>query len=83
MIIEFFVTAIAAFGTLTIIAYLKQFEDAIAELQKSGDVLLCPACHIPHHTDKDCQTIKQRLTKLKKYYNRKRRATFGYTKRSK
>ena len=83
MIIEFLLTSIAAFGTLTIIAYLKQFEDGIAELYQQHNLLYCPTCHYTHQYETECQTIKGGLTKLKKYYTRKRRATFGYTKRSK
>ncbi|NDK55669.1 hypothetical protein [Pontibacter fetidus] len=83
MIIEFLLTSIAAFGTLTIIAYLKQFEDGIAELHQQHNLLYCPACHFTHQSETECRNPESKLTKLKKYYTRKRRATFGYTKRSK
>lgn len=77
MIITFILTLIAIFGTLAIVAYLKQMEDGMAELQEQSDALTCPVCHIPHHKSED-KKLYRRIKLTTRYYSRKRKAIGKY-----
>jgi hypothetical protein len=50
MIITSILTLIGLCGTLAIIAYLRQVEDAMAELQEELQTPFCPVCQKPHET---------------------------------
>ena len=83
MIITSILTLIGLCGTLTIIAYLRQVEDAMAELQEQLDVPVCPVCHIAHHPHEDKKMHTSSLRGIRSYYKRKRRvATRIYSARS-
>ncbi|WP_299700226.1 hypothetical protein [uncultured Pontibacter sp.] len=74
MIITSILTLIGLCGTLAIIAYLRQVEDAMAEVQEQLEVPVCPVCHIAHlpHEDKKMHTSS--LRGIKSYCKRQRRA---------
>ncbi|MDX5418891.1 MAG: hypothetical protein LPK09_06725 [Hymenobacteraceae bacterium] len=73
MIITSILTFVALFGTLVIVAYLRQVEDAMAELEAQPDTPVCPVCHISHHSHEDSK-MHSNLRGIKFYYKSKRRA---------
>ncbi len=72
MVITYIFALIGAFGTLTIIAYLRQLEDGLAELQNEMDITMCPVCHIPHSAN-GLHHKHKNTKKFSKYYTRKRK----------
>ena len=82
MIITFILSLIGIFGTLTILAYLRQVEDKMPELLRQMEEPECQVCHLPHRRSKK---MKHSLGKIKRYYRRKRNASLlrrRYTKQA-
>ena len=73
MIITIILACIGVFGTLTIVAYLRQVEEGMAELQEQLDSPVCPVCQGPHLTHSH-KKANRSLRGIKSYYKRKRRA---------
>lgn len=83
MIITSILTLIGLCGTLAIIAYLRQVEDAMAELQEQLDVPVCPICNLAHHPHEDTKMHTSSLRGIRSYCKRQRRAaTRLYSARS-
>ena len=74
MIITSILTLIGLCGTMAIIAYLRQVEDAMAELQDQLEVPLCPICHIAHLPHEDAKMHTSGLRGIRSYCKRKKRA---------
>ncbi|WP_276496267.1 hypothetical protein [Pontibacter litorisediminis] len=68
--ITFILTLISIFGTLTIVAYLRQVEDRMPELLKQMEEPECPICHLPHHSKRH-RKMRHSLGKIKRFYRRK------------
>jgi hypothetical protein len=79
MIITFILTLIGIFGTLTIVAYLRQMEEGMAELQEQLEAPICPVCLVPHDAA-DEKKFSTRLKHTTNYYNRKRKVLSRYCK---
>ena len=79
MIVTFILSLIGIFGTLTLVAYLKQMEDGMAELQEQLETPVCPVCHIPH-PEREEKKLYRRIKLTTKYYSRKRKALSRYCK---
>ena len=73
MVITFILALIGIFGTLTIIAYLRQVEDGISELHNHLDAPVCPTCQVPHSIRKG-KKVQRSWRSIKKYYSSKRKA---------
>ncbi|WP_266205928.1 hypothetical protein [Pontibacter kalidii] len=71
MIITFILTLFGVFGTLTILAYLRQVEDKMPELMKQMEEPEDQAYHLPQH-NKTRRKMRHSLIKMKRYYCRKR-----------
>lgn len=82
MIITSILTLIAFVGTLTIVAYLRQVEDAMAEVQEQLETPLCPICqsHHPNHSHAEKHSS---LRSIKSYYKRQKTAARSYYKSKK
>ncbi len=86
MLITFILALIGVFGTLTIVAYLRQVEDEMPNLLEKLDAPECPVCHLPHHNESHPQSrqqVQRGFRKIKGYYHRKKTAAAGYCSRSK
>jgi hypothetical protein len=73
MIITFILAFIGVFGTLTIVACLRQVEEGLAEIHEQIDTPICPVCHIPHHRSGN-KKMHTSLRGIRTYYKRKKRA---------
>ncbi len=83
MIIDFILTIIGVFGTLTIVAYLRQVEAGIAELGNQADLPpICPVCHVSHST-RNHKSMHRSFRKMKIYYKRKSKVAYNSLKRTK
>ncbi|OKL40448.1 hypothetical protein [Pontibacter flavimaris] len=69
--ITFILSLIGVFGTLTILAYLRQVEDKMPELLKQMEEPECRVYHLPHH-HKGRRKMRHSLIKIKRYYRRTR-----------
>lgn len=72
MIITALLTVIALFGTLTIVAYLRQVEEGMAELQEELETPLCPVCLEHHQHQHHDKKMHRSLGGIKNYYKRKK-----------
>ncbi|PTX14210.1 hypothetical protein C8N40_11257 [Pontibacter mucosus] len=84
MIITFILSLIGIFGTLTILAYLRQVEDKMPELLRQMEEPECQVCHLPHPHRRP-KKMRHSLGKIKRYYRRKRNASLlrrRYTKQA-
>ncbi|MEJ8802109.1 hypothetical protein [Pontibacter sp. H249] len=77
MIITFILSLIGIFGTLTIVAYLNQMEEGMAELQEQLVAPICPVCLV-HHSTADEKKLYTRFKHTTNYYNRKRKVLSRY-----
>ncbi|MBX0331948.1 hypothetical protein K3G39_01715 [Pontibacter sp. HSC-14F20] len=72
MIITSILTLIGLFGTLAIVAYLRQVEDAIEEVQAQLEIPVCPVCHLSHPPQQNERLHTSKVRRLSYYYKHRK-----------